>query len=85
MKVLKSYQTNGGKELQLFICPTTAHLKFQFGSGGEIPQVLSGYYTSEYVADLAAKTYLSNKEVKVKEIIKEEIVEEATIKTKKGK
>lgn len=58
MKVIKSYETEGGKELQLFVCPTTAHLKFQFGSGGELPEQLSGYYTSEHIADIAARSYL---------------------------
>lgn len=83
MKVLKSYQTNGGKELQLFVCPTTAHLKFQFGSGGEIPDSLSGYYTSEYVADQAAQTYLNNKQSKVKSV--EEEIEIEVKANKKGK
>lgn len=58
MKVIKTYETEGGKELQLFICPTTAHLKFQFGSGGEIPESLAGHFTSERVAEVAARSYL---------------------------
>jgi len=58
MKVLKTYNTEGGKELQLFVCPTTAHLKFQFGSGGEIPESLAGHFTSERVAEVAATSYL---------------------------
>lgn len=58
MKVIKSYETEGGKELQLFVCPTTAHLKFQFGSGGELPEQLGGLYTSEHIADIAARSYL---------------------------
>ena len=58
MKVIKTYETEGGKELQLFICPTTAHLKFQFGSGGELPHSLDGHFTSERIADVAARIYL---------------------------
>jgi len=58
MKVIKTYETEGGKELQLFICPTTAHLKFQFGSGGELPHSLDGHFTSERIADVAARSYL---------------------------
>lgn len=58
MKVIKTYETKGGKELELFICPTTAHLKFQFNSGGELPQQLGGHFTSERVADVAARSYL---------------------------
>jgi len=58
MKVIKTYETEGGKELQLFICPTTAHLKFQFGSGGELPNSLDGHFTSERIADVAARSYL---------------------------
>lgn len=61
MKVIRSYETKGGKELQLFVCPTTAHLKFQFSSGGELPVDLSGVYTSEYVANKAAEQYLNKK------------------------
>lgn len=58
MKVIKTYETNGGKELQLFICPTTAHLKFQFGSGGELPEQLNGHFTSQRIAEVTAQSYL---------------------------
>jgi hypothetical protein len=58
MKIIRTYETEGGKELQLFVCPTTAHLKFQFGSGGELPEQLGGHFTSERVADVTARSYL---------------------------
>ena len=58
MRVLKSYQTAGGKEIQVFIDPKTAHCKIQFVPGGELPQELAGLYTSAAMADIAVNAYL---------------------------
>tara|TARA_R110002020_G_scaffold133108_4_gene297057 strand:- start:13587 stop:13847 length:261 start_codon:yes stop_codon:yes gene_type:complete len=66
-KVIRSYKTKGTKELEAFIHPGTAHYKLQWSGGGELPQELSGMYTSLNLVDSAVLTYLGN--------LKEEIAE----------
>jgi hypothetical protein len=73
MKVIKTYETKGGKELQMVLSPT-ASLLFQFGSGGELPQELQGIFTSEHVAHQHALAYLNKPEQvskKTKELTEE--------------
>lgn len=55
---MKTYITPNGKEIQIVRDPKTAHIKIQFGSGGELPQELSGFYTSEAFASKAIVGYL---------------------------
>ena len=55
---MKTYTTPNGKEIQIVRDPKTAHIKIQFGSGGELPQELSGFYTSEAFASKAIVGYL---------------------------
>lgn len=55
---MKSFSTHGEKEIQLVICPKTAHIKAKFSNGGELPPELSGYFTSERQAELAVNMYL---------------------------
>jgi len=67
---MKSFETHAGKEIQLVRCPKTAHIKIQFGSGGELPQDLSGLFTDERSAELAVNKYLDNtKPRKAKEAV----------------
>lgn len=47
---MKVFETPNGKEITLVRCPKTAHLRIQFTSGGELPEKLSGLYTSELIA-----------------------------------
>ena len=53
-----SFTSNGGKEIQLFICPKTAHIRIKFVPGGELPEELSGLYTSEKAASNDIIKYL---------------------------
>lgn len=55
---MKSFITHGGKEIQLFICPKTAHIRIKFIPGGELPEELTGLYTSEHFAELDINRYL---------------------------
>jgi hypothetical protein len=55
---MKTYTTPNGKEIQIVRDPKTAHIKIQFGSGGELPQELTGFYTSEAFASRAIVGYL---------------------------
>jgi hypothetical protein len=85
---MKTYTTPNGKEIQIVRDPKTAHIKIQFGSGGELPQELSGFYTSEAFASRAIVGYLEGLakqpvEVKKEEVTpKEEVVEVKQTKSK---
>lgn len=57
-KVLKSYETHSSKQLQVMIAPGTAHYVIKYEGGGNIPNELSGAYTSLTLADIAIKNYL---------------------------
>ena len=59
-KVIRSYKTKGVKELQAFIEPGTSHYKIKFEGGGEVPQELSGAYTSISMVDTAVFNYINN-------------------------
>lgn len=50
--------TANGKEIKIVIDPKTAHYKIQFTSGGELPDALSGLYTTSDKAAIAAITYI---------------------------
>jgi len=58
---MKIFETPAGKKIQLKICPRTAHIKIEFASGGELPEELSGLYTSEREAEISITKYLSHK------------------------
>jgi hypothetical protein len=65
---MKTYQTSGGKQITLFICPKTAHIKAQFVPGGELPQELAGLWTSEREADISIIKYLDKTKDKKKSL-----------------
>ena len=59
--------TANGKEIAIVNAPGTGHYKIQFTTGGELPQVLTGLYTSAFEADKAARNYVEqSKQVKPK-------------------
>ena len=70
--IIRSYKTKGTKELETFIHPGTAHYKLQWSGGGELPQELSGMYTSLNLVDTAVLTYLANYKDKKEEITAKE-------------
>lgn len=64
---MKKYKTKAGKEITLFICPKTNHIKVQFSSGGELPEELTGLFTSEREAEKVITPYLERKASQVRE------------------
>jgi len=56
---MKTFETPAGKRIQLKICPTTAHIKVEFSTGGELPMELSGLYTTEREAEISILKYLA--------------------------
>lgn len=52
--------TPNGKEIKIINAPGTGHYKIQFTQGGELPNELSGLYTSSAVAQIAVRNYLLN-------------------------
>lgn len=55
---MSKFTTPKGKDVATFICPKTAHYRIKFVQGGELPELLSGLYTSERLADQAIVQYL---------------------------
>lgn len=61
---MTEFVTEGGKELQIVTDPQTAHIKIQFKEGGQLPEELSGLFTSKAVAEIAIRSYLANAQPK---------------------
>ena len=45
-EIIRSYKTKGVKEIQTYIKPGTSHYVLQWSDGGQLPDVLTGMYTS---------------------------------------
>jgi len=58
------YTTPAGKDIEIRVDKKTGHLSIGFTQGGEIPEMLSGLYTSDWEAEKAIVTYLDKKTVK---------------------
>jgi Asp/Glu/hydantoin racemase len=64
---MKSFETEAGKKIEMFIEPRTSHIKLKFVPGGMMPEELTGIYTSERAAEKDIIKYLEkSKEAKVK-------------------
>ena len=71
-EIIRSYKTKGVKEIQTFIKPGTSHYVLQWSDGGQLPDVLTGMYTSLNTVDTAVLTYINTqKEVKIEQTAKE--------------
>lgn len=74
---MDTFMTPNGKEISIVNAPGTGHYKIQFTQGGELPNELTGLFTSSAVAQVAVQSYLLNnkdrfeKKVEKKEFIKE--------------
>jgi hypothetical protein len=55
--------TPQGKEIQIYIDPKTAFRKLSFTSGGELPEQLSGIFTSEREAMRAVNDYVASRPI----------------------
>lgn len=55
---MKSFETPAGKTIQLSIKENSSHIKISFGQGGELPEELTGVFTSEVEAEKAVICYL---------------------------
>jgi len=58
-EIIRSYKTKGVKEIQTFIKPGTSHYVLQWSDGGQLPDVLTGMYTSLNTVDTAVLNYLN--------------------------
>lgn len=61
---MTSFETPNGKRIELFIDPKTAHVRIKFVPGGELPEELSGLFTSERAASSSIMQYLGKIKVK---------------------
>ena len=57
---MDTFMTPNGKEIKIVNAPGTGHYQIQFTQGGELPQELTGFYTSSAVAQVAVCNYLLN-------------------------
>lgn len=57
----QEFVTDAGKTIDFIIDKKTAHVKVQFSSGGQLPDSLSGLFTTVREAKKAVIIYLSNK------------------------
>ena len=60
---MSNFVTAGGKEIEIFTDPATAHVKVKFKDGGQLPAELSGLFTSKAVAEVAVRSYVLNNPV----------------------
>lgn len=63
---MSTFTTFNGKNVATFICPKTTYHKIKFVEGGELPEVLTGLFTSEAIADRAIAEYIAKDKPKVK-------------------
>jgi len=61
---MRTFKTEGGKTVQLYIKPNTQHVAIKFLEGGELPVELSGLYTSENAATRDIILFLDKKVTK---------------------
>jgi len=59
--MLDTFKTENGKELKIYHVKNTALYKVAFTSGGELPEELSGMYTSPMFAEADIKAYLARR------------------------
>ena len=60
-QVKKDNVTPNGKSISIVRANNSSHLVIQFDTGGELPEDLSGIFTSHTVAQKAIDKYLSKK------------------------
>ena len=58
MRIFKSFETEAGKRIEMFIEPRTAQIRLKFVPGGQMPEELTGIYTSEGAAEKDIIKYL---------------------------
>ena len=56
---MSRFETPNGKPISTFVVPNTAMWAIKFDQGGSLPERLWGNFTSERLADIAIKNYLS--------------------------
>ena len=57
---MTTYTTAYGKDIAAYIDPKTAHVRVKFVQGGELPESLSGLFTSVRVAEKAIQAYIED-------------------------
>ena len=55
---MAKFITPNGKDVSSYVTPNTALWAVKFNQGGELPQQLSGTFTSERLADVAINQYI---------------------------
>lgn len=64
---MTTYTTEYGKDIATYIDPKTAHVRVKFVQGGELPECLSGLFTSVRVAEKAIQAYIEEDKPKPKQ------------------
>ena len=55
---MSKFTTAYGKDVETYRDPNGAHIRIKFVQGGELPECLSGVFTSEFMADRAITSYI---------------------------
>ena len=58
-EIIRSYKTKGIKEIQTYIKSGTSHYELQWSDGGQLPDILTGLYTSLNTVDTAVFKYIN--------------------------
>lgn len=61
---MPKYLTPNGKEIESYRCSQSAQWKIKFTSGGELPEELTGIFTTDKFAEIAINKYLEKQETK---------------------
>jgi len=61
---MSQHTTPNGKTVSTYMVPNSNHVAIKFNQGGELPEELTGLFTSHKVADQAIYGYLSKQEQK---------------------
>jgi hypothetical protein len=65
---MSKFTTAYGKDVATFVDPKTTMYKVKFVQGGELPEELAGYFTSERLADAAINFYIEKDKPQEKKV-----------------
>lgn len=68
---MRTFETPGGKTIQIKRSPKTAQFFVEFATGGELPEELTSTFSTEHNAVMAVKIYLAKADKKKPKLEKE--------------
>lgn len=68
---MQTFETPGGKTIQIKRSPKTAQFFIEFATGGELPEELTSTFSTEHNATMTVKMYLAKMDKKKPKLDKE--------------